>query len=148
MVKIESVINNRIDSGRENVLNFIAHLRECENISLLSDENDEGRWWIRDKEKLLCEIQISAVTENSPGGWDVWFYGDCIGGHDSPADMDVKEIAWKNITYCGNCGADCAPGRQKTVFGRRFENVCQSTLGFSNPDVQTLDCMKMIIEIM
>ena len=127
-------------------LDFIAHLRGRENISVSRDNNDDGRWWIRDKDSLLCEIQIKAASGDSPDGWEVWFYGDCIGGHDSLMDEDVKEIAWANVTLCGNCGAECAPGKRKTVFGKIFENVCQSTLGFSNPGTDVVRCMKKIVD--
>ena len=97
--KIEDVINSKIKSGAQgNALDFIAHLRGSENISISKDDNDEGRWWIRDKDNLLCEIQIKAASGDSPDGWEVWFYGDCIGGHDSLIDEDVKAIAWANIT--------------------------------------------------
>ena len=145
--KIEDVINSKIKSGAQrDALDFIAHLQRSENISISSDDNDEGRWWIRDKDNLLCEIQLKTASDDSPDGWEVWFYGDCIGAHDSLVDEDVKKIAWANITLCGNCGAGCAPGKRKTVFGKIFENVCQSTLGFSNPETDVVCCMKKIME--
>ena len=145
--KIEDVINNRIKSGAQrNALAYIAHLRGSENISISNDDNDEGRWWVSDKDNLLCEIQIKAAFGDSPDGWEVWFYGDCIGGHDSLVNEDIKETAWANITLCRNCGAECAPGKRKTVFRKVFENVCQSTLGFVNPEERMLECMKKIVD--
>jgi len=145
--KIEDVINSALRSdAQKNALDYIAHLRTDEGISISMDNDDEGRWWIRDKDKLICEVQIKTASDDSPEGWDVWFYGDCIGGHDSPVNEGIKETAWANITLCGNCGAECAPGKRKTVFGKVFENVCQSTLGFSNPETYTLECMKTITD--
>ena len=145
--KIEDVINGTLKSGvQKNALDFIVHLKKGENLSISNDNDDDGRWWVRHKNNLLCEIQISAASGDSPEGWIVWFYGDCIGGHDSPVDEGIKEIAWTNITLCGNCGAECAPGKRKTVFGKVFENVCQSTLAFPNPGTDMVDCMKVIID--
>ena len=145
--KIEDVISSALTSNaQKNALSFITYVQESEGISVSGDDNDEGRWWIGYENNLLCEIQIKAVSDDSPGGWDVWFYGDCIGKQDSPVDDTVKETAWANITLCGNCGADCAPGRSKTIFGKVFENVCQSTLGFTNPEAGILDCMRKIID--
>jgi len=145
--KFEDVINAALkNETQKNALDFIAYLRGDENISLSSDDNDEGRWWIRDKNNLLCELQMKAASDDSPEGWEVWFYGDSIGGQDSIVDESIKEIAWASITLCGNCGAGCAPGKPKTVFGKVIENVCQSTLGFTNPETHILDCMKKIME--
>jgi len=121
-------------------LEFIAHLRNIEGFSVCQDENDAGKWWINSKENLVCEVQI----EDTGGDWQVWVYGDCIGGHDLQIDEKTKEITWANITFCGSCGAECAPGRRKTVFGREFDNVCQSTLVYKNPNADMLDCLKKV----
>ena len=144
---IEDVITSALENNaQENALCFITHLRGSEGVSISRDDSDEGRWWVRDKDNLLCEMQIKAASDDSSEGWEVWFYGDCIGREDSPVDEVVKKTAWVNITLCGNCGADCAPGRSKTVFGKVFDNVCQSTLGFTNPETNIVDCMKKIID--
>ena len=124
-----------------NALEFITHLQGNDEFSFSKDENGDKKWWVKCKDHLVCEIQCS------PKGWDVWVYGDCIGGHDSAIDENIKEIAWANITLCKDCGAECAPGRHKTVFGKGFDNVCQSTLAFSNPETDTLDCLKIIVSV-
>ena len=144
-ILIEDVIKGKLKGDAQgNALDFIAHLWGAEGFSFSKDENDDGRWWIKCKDTLVCEMQIGAASDDSPEGWDVWVYGDCIGRHDSPVDESTKEIAWANITHCKNCGADCAPGRRKTVFGKEFDNVCQSTLAFSNPETDRLNCLKEI----
>jgi hypothetical protein len=146
--KIEDVINGTLkDNAQRNALDFIVHLRKDEGFSFSKDENDDGRWWVNYKGNFLCEIQIG-VSGDAPAGWEMWFYGDNIGGLDSMVDEDIKKIAWANITLCGNCGADCAPGRRKTVFGKEFDNVCQSTLAFPNPGIEMLECMKIIADAM
>ena len=145
--KIEDIINTTLKgNAQKNALDFIAHLQEGEDFSFSKDENDNGRWWIKCNNNLVCEIQIKPAGE-SPENWDVWVYGDCIGAHDSLVDESVKAIAWKNITLCGDCGAGCAPGRSKTVLGKEFNNVCQSTLAFSNPETDALNCMKKVVEV-
>jgi len=145
--KIEDIINGTLKgNAQNNALDFIAHLQECESFSFFKDENDDGRWWIKCDNNLVCEIQIKPADE-SPESWDVWVYGDCIGAHDSPVADSVKAIAWKNITLCGNCGAGCAPGRSKTVFGKEFNNVCQSTLAFPNPETDALNCLIKIVSV-
>jgi hypothetical protein len=144
--KFEDVINGNLKNNAQiNALDFIAHLRKDEGFSFSKDENDDGRWWINYKGNFVCEIQIE-ISGVTPAGWEMWFYGDCIGRHDSPVEERIKEIAWENMTLCGNCGAECAPGKRKTVFGKEFDNVCQSTLAFPNPESDMLDCMKIIID--
>ena len=146
-MKIEDHINGVLTKDtQKNALDFIEHLRGAEGFSISTDNKDAGRCWIRHNDNLVCEMQVRAASGDTCGGWDVWFYGDCIGQPDSLVDDNIKEIAWANITHCGNCGAECAPGKQKIVFGKLIENVCQSTLGFTNPDAYMLDCMKKIIE--
>lgn len=55
-------------------------------------------------------------------------------------------IAWNNVDSCGHCGS-CSGGRQKIIFEKSFDNVCQTTFRFVNPDVQTLMCVKQLVEI-
>jgi len=142
--KIEDVINDTLKgSQRMNAHEFITHLRGNEEFSFSKDENDDKRWWVKFKDHLMCEIQFN----NLPEGWSVWVYGDCIGRHDSVIDENIKEIAWASITLCVDCGAGCAPGRHKTVLGKGFDNICQSTLAFSNPKTSTLDCLKIIVSV-
>ena len=145
--RIEDVINDIFkENTQRNALDFIAHLREDEGVSISTDKDDDRRVWIRCEDKLVCEMQLEA-SEDSPGNWTVWFYGDCIGYEDSPVDERIKAVAWTSITPCGNCGAECAPGRRKTIFGKAFDNVCQSTLAFENPNTGTLACIKKIVDI-
>jgi hypothetical protein len=61
-------------------------------------------------------------------------------------DENIKEIAWLNVDFCGNCGY-CTGGRCKMIFGKEFTNVCGTTFRFTDPDVETLGCMKKLVEI-
>ena len=52
--EIEEVITSVLKSSvQKNALSFIVHLRGDEGVSILMDDNDEGRWWIKDKNNLL-----------------------------------------------------------------------------------------------
>jgi len=145
--KIEDIINSTLKSNaQKNALDFVAHLQADESFSFSKDENDDGKWWIKCNNNLVCEIQVK-TPDDSHESWDVWVYGDCIGAHDSPVDESIKEISWKNITLCGDCGAGCAPGRSKTVLGKEFNNVCQSTLAFPSPETDALNCLKKIVTV-
>ena len=145
---IDDIVNDTLrNDAQKNAIDFIAYLRGDEGFSFSKDDNDDGRWWINYRDIFVCEIQIE-TSGDAHEKWDVWFYGDCIGRHDSPVDDTIKEIAWANMTLCRNCGADCATGKHKTVFGKEFNNVCQSTMAFPNPKTDMLGCMKKIINVM
>ncbi|MCL2406953.1 MAG: hypothetical protein FWC95_03405 [Defluviitaleaceae bacterium] len=145
--KIEDIINATLKSNaQKNALDFIAHLQEDEKFSFSKDENDDGKWWIKCYNNLVCEVQIKPA-DDSPESWNVWVYGDCIGTHDFHVSEALKAIAWKNITTCGDCGAGCAPGRSKNVLGKEFNNICQSTLAFPNPEKDALDCLKKVVTV-
>lgn len=67
---------------------------------------------------------------------------------DFPLDKNLKEVAWKNVNACGNCGG-CSNvgGIRKTVLGKEFDRLCNSTMAFTNPDSEVLKCAKKMVEI-
>ena len=91
--------------------------------------------------KTVCYLHIDG-TENMPGPWTIWTEGDYS---DFPLDENMKEIAWANVSICGKCGGDCAPGSRKTILGKDFDNVCYAVMAFNNPDAKTLECVKKLL---
>jgi len=82
-----------------------------------------------------------------PGPWTVW--PDLIGTVPDGFDFDetMKKIAWKYVNFCAACGSNCAPGNNKNIFGKDFENVCGAILAFTDPDAESLACLKRLIEL-
>ena len=82
-----------------------------------------------------------------PGPWTVW--PDLIGTVPEGFDFNdtMREIAWKNVNTCASCGSDCTPGSKKNIFGRDFDNVCGAILTFTDPDAETLKCLKRLLEL-
>lgn len=56
---------------------------------------------------------------------------------------EEKRIAWGNVDYCVNCGS-CKGGTAKTIFDKQFNNVCRTTLRFTNPDKNEFSVLKKI----
>jgi len=85
--------------------------------------------------------------QDLPGPWTVW--PDLIGTMPEGFDFDdtLKKIAWKNVNICASCGSNCAPGSNKNIFGKDFENVCGAILAFTNPDAETIKCLKRLMEL-
>ncbi|MDE7202576.1 MAG: hypothetical protein K2O91_11915 [Lachnospiraceae bacterium] len=61
-------------------------------------------------------------------------------------EEEVKNIAWKYVDHCGNCGS-CGGGKQKIVFGKRFERVCGCTFRIDNPMATDLPFLKKMVEL-
>ena len=138
--------------AQKNALGFATYLRASE----MQFERGTGYWedklyWlIKYKTDYVCFILINGSEDRSePEGWVIW--SDDSGSNwfeDFPLDEHMKEIAWKHVDICGNCG-DCGNpgGSRKTIFGKEFNNVCRTTMRFINPDVEALECAKKMVEL-
>ena len=96
-------------------------------------------------DNILCYMHIDG-NNDIPGPWTIWSDGDY--SEDTPnltLNAEEKDIVWANINICGNCGAKCAPGKTKSVFGKSFNNVCSAPLQFCDPQGKTLECLKKIL---
>ena len=70
---------------------------------------------------------------------------DCLS--EFPIDEELKEIAWKHVQDpCASPVVHAAEAK-KGRLRRMFENVCQCTFRFDNPDAYDLRFMKMMVDI-
>ena len=147
--KIEDFIGEFLtEDTQRNALDFAAFLRANE---MLFDRgtgywDDKLYWDVKINGKIVCSIFINGL-KNEPDDWTIWSDDSELTWYtDFPLDDRMKEIAWKNVDFCGNCGY-CMGGTRKNIFGKEFDNVCRRTLVFSNPDVETLVLLKKVVEI-
>ena len=142
--KIEDIIKSTLNGdAQKNALELIAHITANDFTITMNDENDESGWVVPN----LGFIMING-SEEFPGPWTMWMEVNNIGEHSElPIDEHIKEFAWANIAPCGSCGGDCSPGITSTIFGKVFENTCQSNLMFTNPDAEAVDRIKKIVDI-
>jgi hypothetical protein len=138
--------------AQQNALAFTSYLRANE----MQFERGKGYWenklyWlIKYKNEYVCFILINGSEDKTePEGLTIW--SDDSGSNcfeDFPLDEQMKEIAWKNVDICRNCGGCGNPGgSRKIIFGKEFNNVCRTTLRFTNPDAEALEFMKKMVEI-
>jgi hypothetical protein len=59
----------------------------------------------------------------------------------------MKEIFWKNIDFCRDCGGCSIKETSKMIFGKEINNICRTTFKFINPGIEELECMKKMVEI-
>jgi len=151
-MRTEHAIRRRLGAdARQNALALAAWLRAG---GMRFERCHEGYWadkfyWlIKYKDEYVCFIAINgAAYETEPEGWIIWSEDSgstCF--EDFPLDERTREIAWSHVDVCGNCGF-CAGGTRKTIFGKEFNNVCRTPMIFANPDAETLECVKSIVEI-
>lgn len=149
--RIENFIGEVLTAdAQRNALEFTAYLRTNEMLFERGTGywEDKLYWDVKVKGKIVCSIFINgSENKNEPDGWIIWTDDSNLTWYaDFPMDDRMKEIAWRNVDFCGNCGY-CTGGTTKNIFGKEFDNVCRRTMIFINPDVETLVCVKKVVEI-
>ncbi|MCL2620192.1 MAG: hypothetical protein FWD97_04570 [Defluviitaleaceae bacterium] len=96
---------------------------------------------------VVCYTHIDDGTEY-PSPWTIWTDGDySIEPTGFPISDKAKEIAWANVNKCSDCGAGCAPGTDKAIFGREFMGVCGASMAFYKPEGDTLEAVKTLLNM-
>ena len=152
--KIEDVIVEILDGERQqNALNFVAYLREQKLNPRWTATN---AWGIKYKGKNLINIRVSKEGSNcyklAPiswhiGGWyiDEWLLNNVENFKDLVECDEFKELVWANLNYCNGC-AKCKPGTNKSLFGKDFDSLCYGFFLLDNPDINTLEWAKKLLE--
>jgi hypothetical protein len=107
-------------------------------------------------------IEPEGHTEDDTSGWQIIYIDECVGhmnltnagiwidtcdfgGNDSD-DGVLAEFAWANVRTCDHfssggkqCGCGRQPGFSRTIFGKKYENLCFALLEFINPDTGTIE---------
>ena len=153
--KIEDAINELLkEETHKTASDFINFLRANE----IPIEESENYWEVKYNGQTLCYIFINGLddlpgpwtiwSDQVPGTWATWPCDNHSGEYiDFPIDEHIREIAWNNVNFCGDCGGNCSPGRRKVILGREFDKVCNSAMAFTNPNMETLVCAKKMVEI-
>ena len=151
---IENVINDVLkDDAKELALGFAAYLRAKE----IPVEESESYWDIQYHGKTVCFVFINGSDEKpgpwtiwsdqEPGAWVTWADGEKMNDRIAfIVDDATKATAWANVNFCASCGGDCSPGKQKTILGKTFENVCSSAIAFTNPNADMVQCAIAMVE--
>jgi len=146
---IEDVMNETLSGdAQKNALELVVYIKADESgkTQIINHEGGE-MWLVKKKDKILDLIYVDG-TDECPGPWTMWIRGDYIGEYsDYPVDEKIKEAAWAHVAPCKPCSSDCNRGSLRTVFGKEFAKACPDTIMFTNPDAQTIEYIKKIIDI-
>ena len=146
---IEKDIREQLFSDDRNIaLDFVHYLKDHQ-MNFIRENGcwkDKIYYVVKFKEKCVCFVAIKDPDERE-NRWTVWF-GDQDSDWSEACELkeQEKEIAWKHVDFCGACGS-CDGGKRKTIFGKEFENVCDCTFRFDNPEIKELAVMKKIAEV-
>jgi len=124
---------------KQNRLEFLEYLKN-------SDMTIDGAT-VSYRGKVVCYMHMDDGTDY-PSPWTIWTDGDYSMEHKGvPLSGRMKEIAWENVNKCDNCGNGCTPGTNKAIFGKRFDGVCGASMAFYIPQGETMECIKILLEI-
>lgn len=142
-----------LEDAQKNALEFVTYLRANEMIfeKGIGYWEDKHYWMIKYKNEYVCFILVNGYGsyrhQDEPEGWCIWL--DDSGKEwfaNSPLDKPMKEIAWRYVDFCANCGS-CSGGTNKTIFGKEFDKVCRTTFRFDNSNAEAVECAKKLVEL-
>ena len=83
-----------------------------------------------------------------PSPWTIWTEGDYTTDSETISlDSEQKALAWDKVDPCASCGGECAPGTNRTIFGREFSNICNAVMVFYQPNAEELVTLKKLLTI-
>jgi len=136
----ETILKVLSGKAQENALDFAAFLK-ANNFA-----TGENHGTVTHEGNVIAYIHMDGKDE-IPGPWTVWPSVTGTVPEGFTLDERMKEVAWANVNVCGKCGGECAPGSTKTVYGKEFDNICGAILQFTNPDAESLQCVKTMLQL-
>lgn len=122
--RIENLIDEVLTGEtQKNALAFAAFLRANGMLFVRGKGywEDKFYWMIKYKDEYVCFILINGSgSEEKFAPWTIWSDdSDSNWFADFPLDKHTKEIAWKNVDVCGNCGGCSNPGGSRKLYSER-----------------------------
>ena len=148
---MDYIKENLTGEAQQNALIFI------KNLFLLgmtaSGSSNDGKFVYKGKTVCYTYFGNSKNIPGYPEPWTVWTIGDDYSKEieNVPFSDRMKEIAWANAhnhdVNCPNIKTWCSGGQRKIIFGREFGNLCVSIIGFTDPDAESVECAKKLMEM-
>jgi len=104
----------------------------------------------------ICYIKVGGFEDEELDHWIIWSIhdADIAETPDFPVVAHIKEGFWTNVNQCGyflsggkHCGCGNQPGKRKAIFGKEFDNVCNSDIVFTNPDADALEYANTMVDL-
>lgn len=146
----EVLIRETFPAGEQEApLRFLASLRRSGMELERAGEYWAGQfyWAVQYAGRPVCfflvngagdEADMAPLTVWTDDGGSPWY-------EDAELSQQEKELCWAHVDACARCGS-CAGGRGKTLFGRKFENVCRTPMRFVRPNGAELALLEKLAE--
>jgi len=85
------------------------------------------------EEWFICDVPVVSEPE-----WSLL--------NDNMKEFIIAHIKTCSVHQGKSCGCGSEPGITKSIFGKRYNNVCTSEIHINNPSLDILDKFKEIIE--
>ena len=135
------------DDAKRTALEFVQYLHG-QGLSFYKDTGacwkDKRYYWVTKNDECVCFIAIKDPDEPQ-NQWTVWS-DESIAYEDAEVCDKIKQIGWNYIDFCGKCGS-CSGGKDKMIFGKRFQRVCGCTFRVDNAGYDDLDFLKTMVDI-
>ena len=148
MHTLSAVLQEKLSGEYLNAaLQFTAYLAE----SRLQLKKDQSVFWrekqyyhVTHRDAFVCYLSI-ADPDDPEHAWTVFSVNSPSYATAEVPD-DLREIAWQYMDLCRYCGS-CGGGRPRTVFGRRFDEVCGCTFRVDNAGTADLPFLREMIRL-
>lgn len=132
---------------RKTAIDIVNHLSSY-NLTFYKDNSDCWKdkvyYHVKYGSECICFIAIKDCDEPN-NLWTIW--SDSSSAYeDSSVSDEIKNVGWKYVDYCGNCGS-CGGGKTKVIFGKSFKRVCGCTFRIDNATQKDLQFLKMMIDL-
>ncbi len=149
-LNIEEYICRELSSEEQKVaMSFVCFLKD-KHLTFYKDNGaywkEKIYYWVKLNDECVCFVAIKDPDEKK-NHWTVWSAD--MGSEWLEKDLvddNIKENAWKYVEHCGCCGS-CGGGRQKIIFGKKFDDICGCTFRIDNPKHDDISFLKEMVEI-
>ena len=139
----DKLSGDRLDAARQ----FSEFLEESE----LEIKKDQSLFWrekqyyhVTYRDSFVCYLSI-ADPDDAGCDWTV-FSVNSPSYASADVSEDLRGVAWRHVDLCRYCGS-CGGGRPRTVFGRRFDEVCGCTFRVDNAGTAELPFLREMVRL-
>ena len=147
----EDIMNISLsDETLKNGLDFVAFLRANEfQIDFNPNEYEYDKWTGAIGGVVGNSIAYMLVYPKikSPCPWNIWLNEYDFDSDGSADDENLKGFIYDNLNHCRKCNPNWEKcrGGDKTILGRKFEDLCHSPMFFYTPDSCKLNNLKALL---